>query len=563
MNVHNCQNCKKEFSIDPEDLEFYERIQVSPPTCCAHCRLVRRLSWQGYRILYKRKCDFTSDLCISTHSTSSPHKVYKQEVWWSDKWDPKEYGREYDFSKSFFEQFGNLLLDTPLPSLHTEYSRLVQSEYCNAATDLKNCYLVFRTTGAEDSAYLNMIVDAKESFDVGYSNFVEACYESVELQRCFQVFYSENCEECHHVWFSRDLVGCSYCIGCTNLRHKSYCIFNKQYEKNQYEEEVKKFNVGSYACREKFKKEIEEWKQKEPSRSMLGTKNVNVSGDCIFSSKNVHDSYMVRNAENVRYSQFLKNGPTANCYDYSIFSDGAEWVYESCWVGLNTNNVKFSFWSYRNHNIEYCFGCMGCANLFGCVGLRKAEYCILNKQYEKSEYHEIVKRIKDQMKSIPYINSLNHTYFYGEFFPHELCPWKYNESTAYEWWPLEKEAALREGMGWRDETEGSGVQKEEMRIIPDHIKDVDSSILKSVLMCESCHKKYLLVSKEIEFYKKYDIPIPCSCALCRDRGRIKRLRRLESSDRTCAKCGQVIKTNLSLEQAKIVYCGDCYNAEYT
>jgi len=43
--------------------------------------------------------------------------VYDQEIWWSDKWDALDYGRDFDFSKSFFEQFGELMKEVPKLSL--------------------------------------------------------------------------------------------------------------------------------------------------------------------------------------------------------------------------------------------------------------------------------------------------------------------------------------------------------------------------------------------------------------------------------------------------------------
>ncbi len=38
-----CQNCKKEFQIEPEDFAFYEKINVPPPTFCPECRMIRRM----------------------------------------------------------------------------------------------------------------------------------------------------------------------------------------------------------------------------------------------------------------------------------------------------------------------------------------------------------------------------------------------------------------------------------------------------------------------------------------------------------------------------------------
>ncbi|MBI5220508.1 MAG: hypothetical protein HY978_01565 [Candidatus Liptonbacteria bacterium] len=34
-----CQNCKTDFTIDPEDFDFYRKIDVPPPTWCPECRV--------------------------------------------------------------------------------------------------------------------------------------------------------------------------------------------------------------------------------------------------------------------------------------------------------------------------------------------------------------------------------------------------------------------------------------------------------------------------------------------------------------------------------------------
>jgi len=39
----NCQNCKKDFTIEQDDFSFYEKIKVPPPTFCPECRYKRRI----------------------------------------------------------------------------------------------------------------------------------------------------------------------------------------------------------------------------------------------------------------------------------------------------------------------------------------------------------------------------------------------------------------------------------------------------------------------------------------------------------------------------------------
>jgi len=554
-----CQSCKKEFTIEPDDFSFYEQIQVPPPTWCPECRMIRRLAWCGYRLLYKRKCDFTGDSVISTYHPDSLHKTYRQDVWWSDKWDSKNYGRDYDFSKSFFEQFDQLFKEVPHPVLYTNYAAMVRSEYCNAAHGLKDCYLCFRADNSENCAYLSTITEMKDCFDSNYANICELSYDLLNCNKCYQTFSSEDCEECHNVYFSKNLVGCSNCIGCINLRSQNYQIFNEPVSKEEFEKQLKELQLGSYKSREEFRKRAEIFFLKHPRKAFHGRKNENVSGDYLVNSKNVRDSYMAGNAEDVRYGQLLKAGPTKKAYDYTQFGENAEWIFESAWTGINVNNIKFGLWDYNAHHLEYSYGCHGSENLFGCVGVRKGSYCILNKQYTKEEYEELVPKIRKQMLEVPYQDSLGREYRYGEYFPIELCPWAYNESLAYEFFPLTKNEALKKGFRWRDpdarEYQNATVE------VPDNIKDVSDEIMKGILKCDNCGKNYQIIQMELDFYRRFQIPIPRHCPLCRDWGRVARLSPIRIYDRTCAKCGKPIKTSYAPERPEIVYCEECYNSE--
>ena len=259
---------------------------------------------------------------------------------------------------------------------------MVRSDYCNAASYCKNSYLCFRITGGKDCAYLNTVVDGKSSMDSSFINSVELCFHSVRINKSYQTFFSQDCDNCHNIWFSRDLTGCSDCIGCINLRNKQHCIFNEQYTKEEYEKFLKGLDLGSPDPLAKFRKTSEAFFLKYPRKNFHGLKNTDVSGDYIYNSKNVHYSYLLANGENLRYCHFLKNGPARNSYDWSFFGDNGEWMYETVWTGLTSTGNKFSVWDYGCRDIEYCFGCMNSGNLFGCVGLRNgAEYCILNEQY--------------------------------------------------------------------------------------------------------------------------------------------------------------------------------------
>jgi hypothetical protein len=513
----------------------------------------------GYRNLYKRTCDFTGEQVITFYHPSEPHKIYRQDIWWSDKWDPKEYGRDYDFSRSFFEQFFELFREVPKPALQTQHSTMINSDYCNGAAQLKNCYLCFQTDIAENSAYTRTITGAKETLDSSFSNYLEFCYEVLNTNKSSRVFYSQDCIECYSVYFSKDLVGCTDCIGCVNLRGKSYYIFNEPHTKEEYEKFLVALDFGSTEKLNEFKKQVKKFMLTQPRRATENKKSANVSGDYILHSKNVRDSYMMSNAEDIHYSQFLKAGPVAQCYDYSIFGNQAEWIYESLWVGLKANNIRFSFWNYGVSDLEYCIGCHGSQNLFGCVGIRNGEYCVFNKQYSKSEYAELVSKIKEQSARLPYKDALGREYKYGEFFPPEMSPWPYNESTAQEFFSTTKENAVEAGFRWRDPDKRE-YQTATMEI-PDHIRDVGDDILQAVLTCENCGKNYKIVNMELQFYRKFNIPIPRFCPQCRDQMRISLLNPIRTYHRRCGKCQKEVESSYDPTRPEIIYCEQCYNAE--
>ena len=90
-----CQNCKKDFIIEPDDCGFYEQMKVPPPTFCHICRAQRRFSFRNERVLYKRKSDFTGEEIFTMFSPESEIKIYERDIWLSDKWDPLDSTRAF------------------------------------------------------------------------------------------------------------------------------------------------------------------------------------------------------------------------------------------------------------------------------------------------------------------------------------------------------------------------------------------------------------------------------------------------------------------------------------
>ncbi len=572
----DCQNCKKSFEIDTQDFEFYEKIsdknsevKVPAPTWCPDCRVQRRMQFFNQTKLYKRKCDGTGKMIFTTISADYPGKVYDIDYWWSDNWDAIEYARDYDFNKPFFEQIKELSLD--VPKFNRSVLDLVNSDYCAGATGLKNCYLIFNSDYSEDSAYGVKINKVKDSFD-NY-NLVESelCAHCFMVRASYKVFFSRHCVNCQEVYFSKNLKNCNNCFGCVNLRNKSYCIFNKQYTKEEYERQLEQFDLGSYKFQQGLIKQSEDLFLKFPVKFMDGLKNTNVSGDYINNSKDVFNSNQVFEGESCNYCYSVVT--LKDCYDYTIWGENANNIYETVISGENISNLKFCCESYRdNMNLEYCINCMSCSDCFACVGLRKKQYCILNKQYTKEEYFKMVEKIKKHMNEMPYVDKQGREYKYGEFFPPELSPFAYNETIAQEYFPLAKEEAIKQGYRWKDPEERNYQITIEAKDLPDNIKDVDDSILKEVIGCATkkenrestgCTTAFKIIPKELEFYKKMNLPIPRYCPNCRHHQRLKNRNPLKLYKRTCMKegCNTEFETTYAPDRKEIVYCEKCYQQE--
>jgi len=583
-----CQNCQKRFRIEPEDFEFYKKIDVQEPTFCPECRMVRRFAFRNQKKIYKRKCDFSGKDIFSLYFPKSSVKTYHSSIWNSDKWDPMEYGRNYDFNESFFEQLNQLRREVPCSS--GSVIDIVNSDYCANAGKLKNCYLVFEANYCEDSAYCVEAAYLKDCYDSSHSVKCELCYEIFLSAGCYKTFFSADCSDCQEVLFSINCINCYNCFGCINLRHKKYHIFNKSHSKEEYFKKLKEFNVGSYQNVLYFIKKIDKFRLMFPNKFMHGRKNANVTGDDIYNSKNVFESYGIQAGEDLKYCQFILSRPGAkNCYDYSIWGENANLIYENVSSGEGVNKLRFCFGCDAGcQDFEYCIECFSSSNLFACVGLRHKQYCILNKQYTKQEYEELVPKIKEHMNKMPYIDKKGRVYKYGEFFPIELSPFAYNETIANEYFPLTKKQALEQGYRWYDKPKAEYKPTVKAKDLPDHIKDVNQSILREVIECQNkpnCDGSgaFKIIPAELKFYKKMNLPLPRLCPDCRHQERIKQRNPMKLWERQCMCAGEksengvyqnttehkhknkpclnTFQTTYAPERKRIVYCEECYLKE--
>ena len=567
-----CQNCKKDFTIEPEDFNFYEKIKVPPPTWCPECRRQRRWVWRNERNWYKRKCNAKghNEDMISLYDPEKNFTVYDQKYWWGDGWDALDYGQDYDFSKPFFEQYKELL--SKIPFLTLSNTQAVNSEYCSSAACNKDCYLITAGGWNERVLYSNRPARSKDSMDLYIVDSSELCYDSLYCYRCYLVSFSRECENCNDSMFLYNCKNCQNCFACSNLRGKNYCFFNKQLTKDKYEEEIKKLNFSNWKnlqdIKEKFYKEIY-IKTIHKYSDLVNSKNS--TGDHLRNTKNCHECYDFAgdNNEDCRYvdwSGFISK----DLYDTG---PGVGWqtelAYESIDCGLGDFNIISNIVCYSVSNCFYSAYIQSSDNIFGCHGLHSKQYCILNKQYTKEEYEELVPKIIQHMNDIPYVDKKGRVYKYGEFFPSELSPFSYNETIAQEYFPLTKEEAIEQGYSWKEKEERNYTIDIKTEDIPNDIKDVDDSILNKIIECShkdcnhQCTEAFKIIPNELSFYKRMNLPIPHLCPNCRHYERLSQRNPLKLWHRKCMKdnCPNEFETSYAPDRPEIVYCEKCYQQE--
>ncbi|OGI68804.1 hypothetical protein A3A05_02875 [Candidatus Nomurabacteria bacterium RIFCSPLOWO2_01_FULL_41_12] len=558
-----CQNCKEDFTIEPDDFGFYEKIKVPPPTFCPECRLVRRMISTNERVLYKRKCDLTGKDIFSMYEAGAKFPVYETDAWYSDGWDAYSYGMEYNENHSFFEQYLELQNKVPRMAL-VRQGMSVNSPYTHRLTSPKNCYMVFRATYPENSFYSYVVTKLMNSSDCIFSSDSELCYECINCEYCYNTKFCQESKYCRDSYFLYACRNCSNCVGCMNLVNQEYCIWNEKYTKEEYLEKLKELKLNSFSGISKMEKEFSLFKKKFPKKAIASIKSENVSGNWFSNSKNVYKSFDCLNVKDGKYLFGVFGAE--DCMDYFEWGNKAELIYESENCGIDVSRLSFCTQCWMGaSDLYYCNTCPGARNCFGCVGLKKGEYSILNKKYSKEEYEILKEKIIKQMSVTPYFDG-KLEYRYGEAFPNSFSDFAYNESAAGDFFPLTKKEVLSRGYRWKDREKKNYETTIKSGELPETIGEVDDSILKEVIECGEKDSPnsvgaFRITENELSFYRRMDLPLPRVCFDIRHLRRLNKRPMLRLQKRDCSKCNVAVETVYTKEYSPIIYCETCYQQE--
>jgi hypothetical protein len=178
-------------------------------------------------------CSFSRDLKSCNHCAFCSNLANKEYYLFNTPYSKEDYFKEKE-----------KLMSHPLQKIKSWYQKLnttgivryAHFSNCENCTgdNLGNCHNAlecFWTFDVEDSKFI-CSEKSKHCYD-GVGGTVERSYEFSRAGRGINILFSVDVVESNFMLYS--CYNCNHCFGCIGLRHKEYCILNKQYTKDEYE----------------------------------------------------------------------------------------------------------------------------------------------------------------------------------------------------------------------------------------------------------------------------------------------------------------------------------------
>ncbi len=518
---------------------------IPSPTLPPLERLRRRLTFRNQLYLYGRKSAFSDQPMISMFPPTVKFPVVTSEEWFGDTWSGLSFGRDFDFSLPFFEQFVQLRDVVPHMGRSALYNN--NCDYSNNLANSNNCYLVFNSTYADDCMYGENLWRSRDCIDCSYVSDCELCYDCTQCERCYNTQSSCNSEGCSDSFYLLSCRSCRNCFGCVNLRNAEFCVFNKQLSKLEYQQYIASLDLTNRLERNRLKEEIVTFWKQHPQPHLMNQHSENVTGNYIFHSNDIENGFFIRDGESLVNCSFLYGG-IRDCRDFTFVGLNSELMYECAWCGLNCVLCRFCMWCLKSEDLLYCWHCVGCKHCFGCAGLQNEEYCIYNIKYSKLEYEKLLGQI---------IEHMTITGEWGQFFPISLSPIPYNHSFAERFFPLDENEVENIGGHWFEKSAPEA--KNILDTCPVEIPDSDEPF---VIRSEESGIPFRITSEEIRICRNRSYPLPTTAYDERIHARAQQLGGIRLYAVRCADTGAEIITNITPESGFSIWNREHYEKTF-
>lgn len=404
-------------------------------------------------------------------------------------------GQDYDFNKTFWENYTSLFQKISLPSM-IHFFQNENADYGDVVSKSKNIYLSAYVANTNEDIYYSFGVKdgcANVFSSVLVADHSENIYMSCGVMHSFKVFYSRYITNSADIRFSTNLIWCSNCINCDGLENVSYAINNQVLSKEEYE-------IKKSAILQQTHNYLTRYQQLSTQPQNVASSDV--QGTFLIESQNVengHFAYRLKNWRNVfnvgwfesnedLYDCFDGGGPTsADMYGINGFAISSEHCAICCHIP-NCSNVYYSYY------VESCSYCLGC------VGIKNKQFCIFNKQYTKEERFILADKIFAQMEK---------EWVLWDFFPAALCPFYFNDTIAHIVGSFNKQEIVQDGFLRRDDEIKVDIPDTANIIRTDDalLSDRQDSVLQKVIK-DNKGNYYRIIKPELAFHLQYKLPLP-------------------------------------------------------
>ena len=342
--------------------------------------------------------------------------IQKMKEFEEERADLTKKWQEYNISKKFFENFQDFIKNTKFPAMFS-YWWTENSEYADSAHTSKNAYLTFLTTFSSENILYSFSVKMNCRNVINSVMIVESSeniYTSFCCINSYNIFFSRYIEKSSNIRFSTNLLGCNECLFCNNLQNQTYCIYNKQYNKEEYFKKKREILIDKKSFLSHYMDILEtQWFQINTSNSTWSWLSNCVDLDswyiCFNLNKWKNTIWVQSDEQNENmYNSFL-------CWRSHDFF----WVTSSWWF---SDNIYIGVWNNNTSHAYYSIFLDSCSYCLGCIWLKNKSFCILNKQYTKEERFEKANEIFAQM---------DKEWTLWQFFPWSMNPFYFNDTAAY------------------------------------------------------------------------------------------------------------------------------------
>ncbi|MDD2870804.1 MAG: hypothetical protein PHS49_02340 [Candidatus Gracilibacteria bacterium] len=239
--INNCENIFYSFSVKDNCTDVFSSVSTYQNSSIVYfgSGII-----ESYKIFYSRFINNSNNIWFSSNLTGCSECLFCNDL---DNCSFYIENIKYE-KEEYFVKKANALKDK---TKYLEYFKNVNKTGKNNNStnvegsgfynshDVKNGYFGYNVKTGRNLIFVGGINGNENMYDVltGGAQQAHDLY-GIMGANGDNLYCSMNVSDSTNIYYSFFVTSCSYCLGCIGLRNKSYCIFNKQYTKEEWHKEV-------------------------------------------------------------------------------------------------------------------------------------------------------------------------------------------------------------------------------------------------------------------------------------------------------------------------------------